>query len=56
MDELKQAKKAVEVLLTDKVVGYHVEYANIGGGATSGLFLSQLLYWDGMGHDSDGWI
>jgi hypothetical protein len=25
-------------------------------GAQAGLFVSQLLYWDGKGHDPDGWI
>ncbi len=25
-------------------------------GAQAGLFMSQLLFWDGKGHDPDGWI
>src|SRR5829696_9691010 len=25
-------------------------------GPHGGLFISQLLYWDGKGHDPDGWI
>jgi hypothetical protein len=56
MNELEQAKHAIKALLTDKVVAYHVEYANIGDGATAGLFLSQLLYWYGKGSDVEGWI
>lgn len=57
MNSLEEAKQALINLLTDKVVAYHVEYANIGGGATSGLFLSQLLYWYGKGSDKEeGWI
>ncbi len=44
-------------LLTDRPVGFRPGLARRVGGATAGLFLSQLLYWsEGRGDDPDGWI
>ena len=43
-------------LLHDRPVAYHPMLAKAVGGATTGLFLSQLLYWSGKGAALDGWI
>lgn len=39
-----------------RVISFHRPLANVAGGATGGLFLSQLLYWSDKGADPDGWI
>lgn len=43
-------------LLKERRVSYHTSVAKVVGGATPGLFLSQLLYWSGKGADPEGWI
>lgn len=43
-------------ILTDRPVAYHPILAKACGGATVGLFLSQLLYWTGRGKLADGWF
>ena len=55
-EELSAAKTALLQVITSKPVAYYVAFANVGGGVTSGVFLSQLLYWTGKGKDPDGWI
>ena len=55
-DELSAAKAALLEVVTSKPIAYYVAFANVGGGVTSGVFLSQLLYWTGKGKDPDGWI
>jgi hypothetical protein len=37
-------------------IAFHKIFAQISGGITSGLFLSQLFYWHDKGSDPDGWI
>jgi hypothetical protein len=43
-------------VLSEKPVAFHPCLARLGGSATAGLFLSQLLYWTGKGADKEGWI
>jgi len=51
-------KNIVKTLLDSNgnIIAYHPDLARVGGGITSGVFLSQLLYWTGKGADADGWI
>lgn len=42
--------------LLRRVIAFHRPLADVAGGATGGLFLSQLLYWSDKGSDPDGWI
>lgn len=51
-------KSIVKTLLNSNgnVIAYHPDLARVGGGITSGILLSQLLYWTGKGADADGWI
>src|SRR5215212_4465846 len=44
-----------EALLEDRGPAY-VPWLVREFGPHGGLFISQLLYWDGKGHDPDGWI
>lgn len=37
-------------------IAYYTILAKAGGGVTSGVFLSQLIYWTGRGKNPDGWI
>lgn len=50
------AKDTLLAILSDRVIAYHVTFAKVGGGATAGLFLSQLFYWTGKGAKPDGWV
>lgn len=43
-------------LLLVRPISFHRVFAEIAGGATAGLFLSQLFYWCDKGEDPDGWI
>jgi hypothetical protein len=43
-------------MLPNRVVGYSPDLARIVGGATTGLFLSQLLFLSDKGHNPDGWV
>jgi hypothetical protein len=42
--------------LLDRPVGFHRALADVGGGATAGLFLSQALYWSRRTADPAGWF
>jgi hypothetical protein len=42
-------------MLPHRVVGYSPDLARIVGGATIGLFLSQLLFLSDKGHNPEGW-
>ncbi len=42
--------------LLDRPVGFHRVLADVGGGATAGLFLSQALYWSRRTTDRAGWF
>ncbi len=43
-------------ILSSHPIAFHPILAEIGGGATEGLFMSQLLYWRGKEQDSEGWL
>jgi hypothetical protein len=49
-------RQKVKDLLPNRVVGYSPDLARIVGGATIGLFLSQLLFLSDKGHNPEGWI
>jgi hypothetical protein len=49
-------RQKVKDLLPNRVVGYSPDLARIAGGATIGLFLSQLLFLSDKGHNPEGWI
>jgi hypothetical protein len=42
--------------LLRRPIAFHRVFADLAGGATGGLFLSQLFYWSDKGADPDGWI
>jgi hypothetical protein len=47
-------RQKIKDLLPNRVVGYSPDLARIVGGATIGLFLSQLLFLSDKGHNADG--
>jgi hypothetical protein len=47
-------RQKVKDLLPNRTVGYSPDLARAVGGATTGLFLSQLLFLSDKGHDPDG--
>jgi hypothetical protein len=49
-------RQKVKDMLPNRVVGYSPDLARAVGGATIGLFLSQLLFLSDKGHNPDGWI
>jgi len=49
-------RQKVKEMLPHRVIGYSPDLARIVGGATIGLFLSQLLFLSDKGHDPDGWV
>jgi hypothetical protein len=49
-------RQKVKDLLPNRVVGYSPDLARIAGGATTGLFLSQLLFLSDKGHNPEGWV
>jgi hypothetical protein len=49
-------RQRVKDMLPNRVVGYSPDLARIVGGATTGLFLSQLLFLSDKGHNPDGWV
>jgi hypothetical protein len=49
-------RQKVKDLLPNRVVGYSPDLARMVGGATIGLFLSQLLFLSDKGHNPDGWV
>jgi hypothetical protein len=52
----KNHRQQVKDMLPNRVVGYSPDLARIVGGATIGLFLSQLLYLSDKGHNPEGWV
>jgi hypothetical protein len=42
--------------LLRRPIAFHRVFADLAGGATGGLFMSQLFYWSDKGADPDGWI
>jgi hypothetical protein len=49
-------RQKVKDLLPNRIVGYSPDLARIVGGATIGLFLSQLLFLSDKGSNPDGWV
>jgi hypothetical protein len=49
-------RQKVKDLLPNRVVGYSPDLARMVGGATIGLFLSQLLFLSDKGHNPEGWV
>jgi hypothetical protein len=52
----KDHRQRVKDMLPNQVVGYSPDLARIVGGATIGLFLSQLLFLSDKGHNPEGWV
>jgi cytoskeletal protein RodZ len=49
-------RQKIKDLLPNRVVGYSPDLARIVGGATIGLFLSQLLFLSDKGANPEGWV
>jgi hypothetical protein len=49
-------RQQIKDLLPNRVVGYSPDLAKIVGGATIGLFLSQLLFLSDKGANPEGWV
>jgi hypothetical protein len=49
-------RQQIKDMLPHRVVGYSPDLARIVGGATIGLFLSQLLFLSDKGNNPDGWV
>jgi hypothetical protein len=49
-------RQKVKDLLPNRVVGYSPDLARMVGGATTGLFLSQLLFLSDKGANPEGWV
>jgi hypothetical protein len=49
-------RQKVKDMLPNQVVGYSPDLARMVGGATIGLFLSQLLFLSDKGHNPEGWV
>jgi hypothetical protein len=50
------SKQKIKDMLPNRVVGYSPDLARMVGGATTGLFLSQLLFLSDKGANPDGWV
>ncbi len=53
---MNEHKATVKKLLKERRVAYQPMVAKAVGGATAGLFLSQLMYWSDITEDEEGWI
>jgi DnaA-like protein len=49
-------RQQIKDMLPNRVVGYSPDLARMVGGATTGLFLSQLLFLSDKGNNPDGWV
>jgi hypothetical protein len=49
-------RQKIKDMLPNRVVGYSPDLARIVGGATVGLFLSQLLFLSDKGANPEGWV
>jgi hypothetical protein len=49
-------RQRVKDMLPNRTVGYSPDLARIVGGATTGLFLSQLLFLSDKGANPEGWV
>jgi hypothetical protein len=49
-------RQKIKDMLPNRVVGYSPDLARMVGGATTGLFLSQLLFQSDKGANPEGWV
>jgi hypothetical protein len=49
-------RQKIKDMLPNRVVGYSPDLARVVGGATTGLFLSQLLFLSDKGANPEGWV
>jgi hypothetical protein len=49
-------RQQIKAMLPNRVVGYSPDLARMVGGATTGLYLSQLLFQSDKGANPEGWI
>jgi hypothetical protein len=49
-------RQKIKDMLPNRVVGYSPDLARIVGGATTGLYLSQLLFLSDKGANPEGWV
>ena len=49
-------RQKIKDMLPHRVVGYSPDLARIVGGATTGLFLSQILFLSDKGANPEGWV
>jgi hypothetical protein len=49
-------RQKIKDMLPNRVVGYSPDLARMVGGATTGLFLNQLLFLSDKGANTDGWV
>jgi hypothetical protein len=49
-------RQQIKDMLPNRIVAYSPDLAKIVGGATTGLFLSQLLFLSDKGHNPEGWV
>jgi hypothetical protein len=49
-------RQQIKAMLPNRVVGYSPDLARMVGGATTGLFLSQLLFLSDKGANPEGWV
>jgi hypothetical protein len=52
----KDHRQRVKDMLPNRIVGYSPDLARIVGGATTGLYLSQLLFQSDKGANPEGWV
>src|SRR5918998_1569328 len=52
----QSCRQKVKEMLPNRTVGYSPDLARIVGGATIGLFLSQLLFLSDKGANPEGWV
>src|ERR671916_540916 len=52
----QSCRQRVKEMLPNRIVGYSPDLARIVGGATIGLYLSQLLFLSDKGANPEGWV
>src|SRR5918999_3142558 len=52
----QSCRQQVKEMLPNRTVGYSPDLARVVGGATIGLFLSQLIFLSDKGANPDGWV
>jgi hypothetical protein len=54
--EAQTHRQKIKDMLPNRVVGYSPDLARMVGGATTGLFLNQLLFLSDKGSNPEGWV